>query len=164
MNLLDYIGSGDNHFMRLNVSCLLTDFSYFETFWSEFKPENGQLAQNKADSKLTPAVSHPAQYYICIKFTLYLYLNVILPLHSICIVGKLTPPAVSRPVVTISRLNFGHQFLPNNAVTVFLVLQIQIHKQFYEYHLLDANYLANLIIIVVTILGRLLRDVKVSAN
>ena len=110
MNLLDYIGSGDNHFMRLNVSCLLTvqrDFSYFETFWSEFKPENGQLAQNKADSKLTPAVSHPTQYYICIKFTLYLYLNVILPLHSICIVGKLTPPAVSRPVVTISRLNFG---------------------------------------------------------
>ena len=55
-------------------------------------------------------------------------------------------------------------FLPNNAVTVFLVLQIQIHKQFYEYHLLDANYLANLIIIVVIILGRLLRDVKVSAN
>ena len=162
MNLLDYIGSGDNHFMRLNVSCLLTDFSYFETFWSEFKPENGQLAQNKADSKLTLAVSHPAQYYICIKFTLYLYLTVILPLHSICIVGELTPPAVSRPVVTISRLNFGHQFLPNNAV--FLVLQIQTHKQFYEYHLLDANYLANLIIIVVIILGRLLRDVKVSAN
>ena len=107
LNLLDYIGSGDNHFMRLNVSCLLTDFSYFETFWSEFKPENGQLAQNKADSKLTLAVSHPAQYYICIKFTLYLYLTVILPLHSICIVGELTPPAVSRPVVTISRLNFG---------------------------------------------------------
>ena len=44
----------DNHFMRLNVSCLLTaqrDFSYFETFWSEFKPENGQLVQNKADTK-----------------------------------------------------------------------------------------------------------------
>ena len=48
----------DNHFMRLNVSCLLTaqrDFSYFETFWSEFKPENGQLVQNKADTK----GSHP---------------------------------------------------------------------------------------------------------
>ena len=68
MNLLDYIGSGDNHFMRLNVSCLLTDFSYFETFWSEFKPENGQLAQNKADSKLTPAVF----LLLCIVFVLYL--------------------------------------------------------------------------------------------
>ena len=61
--------------MRLNVSCLLTaerDFSYFETFWSEFKPENGQLAQNKADSKLTPAVSHPVVYCICFIFVLYL--------------------------------------------------------------------------------------------
>ena len=65
----------DNHFMRLNVSCLLTaqrDFSYFETFWSEFKPENGQLAQNKADSKLTPAVFRPVVY--CIVFVVYLYL------------------------------------------------------------------------------------------
>lgn len=44
------------------------DFSYFETFWSEFKPENGQLAQNKADSKLTPAVF----LLLCIVFVLYL--------------------------------------------------------------------------------------------
>lgn len=61
----------DNHFMRLNVSCLLTaqrDFSYFETFWSEFKPENGQLVQNKADTKAYVGVFfHLVQCQICVE-------------------------------------------------------------------------------------------------
>ena len=66
----------------INVSCLFTeagrrDFSYFETFWSEFKPENGQLAQNKADSKLTPTVF----LLLCIVFVIHL--------HCICFVLEL---------------------------------------------------------------------------
>ena len=99
----------------INVSCLLTeagrrDFSYFETFWSEFKLENGQLAQNKADSKLTPTVF----ILLCIVFVIHLHcICFVLELYlyhgkkSICVGGKLTLLAVSHPVVTISRLNFG---------------------------------------------------------
>ena len=123
----------------INVSCLLTagrprDFSYFETFWSEFKPENGQLAQNKADSKLTPAVFLPlcivfVIHLDCICFVLELYFH---GKNSICVGGKLTP-AVSHPVVTISRLNFGqltrlacicvkhHHLLPRYLFGIYIV-------------------------------------------
>ena len=61
------------------------DFSYFETFWSEFKPENGQLAQNKADSKLTPAVFQTVVYCICyiFVFVFVLYLNCILMVKTV---------------------------------------------------------------------------------
>ena len=70
--------------MRLNVSCLLTDFSYFETFWSEFKPENGQLVQNKADTKAYVGVfSILFSVRFVLKLALYLCCTwVVFPWHK----------------------------------------------------------------------------------